>query len=136
MPVTLLDGPLLKMAHRDVPALSAADTVFDAARLMAAQHRSFVPVLDAGGRALGVVTEARLLAAAYGAQGPSQLLSAVMQPALCLPQDVDAASAFQQCLAEGGAPIARRTVAKYREAVGLGSSVQRRRQRAISARAA
>jgi PAS domain S-box-containing protein len=105
MPVTLLDGPLLKMAHRDVPALSAADTVFDAARLMAAQHRSFVPVLDAGGRALGVVTEARLLAAAYGAQGPSQLLSAVMQPALCLPQDVDAASAFQQCLAEGGAPV-------------------------------
>ena len=31
--------------------------------------------------------------------------------------------------------IARRTVAKYREAIGIGSSVQRRRQKAIGARA-
>jgi RNA polymerase sigma-54 factor len=35
-----------------------------------------------------------------------------------------------------GFDIARRTVAKYREAVGIGSSVQRRRQKAIGARAA
>lgn len=35
-----------------------------------------------------------------------------------------------------GFDIARRTVAKYREAIGLGSSVQRRRQKAIEARAA
>ncbi len=35
-----------------------------------------------------------------------------------------------------GFGLARRTVAKYREAIGLGSSVQRRRQKAISARAA
>jgi RNA polymerase sigma-54 factor len=35
-----------------------------------------------------------------------------------------------------GFELARRTVAKYREAIGLGSSVQRRRQKAISARAA
>jgi RNA polymerase sigma-54 factor len=35
-----------------------------------------------------------------------------------------------------GFDIARRTVAKYREAIGLGSSVQRRRQKAIGARAA
>jgi RNA polymerase sigma-54 factor len=34
-----------------------------------------------------------------------------------------------------GFDIARRTVAKYREAIGLGSSVQRRRQKAIGARA-
>jgi RNA polymerase sigma-54 factor len=40
-------------------------------------------------------------------------------------------------LRERGFDIARRTVAKYREALGLGSSVQRRRQQAISgARAA
>jgi RNA polymerase sigma-54 factor len=32
-----------------------------------------------------------------------------------------------------GFDIARRTVAKYREALGLGSSIQRRRQRAIAA---
>jgi RNA polymerase sigma-54 factor len=35
-----------------------------------------------------------------------------------------------------GFDIARRTVAKYREAIGLGSSVQRRRQKAIGNRAA
>jgi RNA polymerase sigma-54 factor len=31
-----------------------------------------------------------------------------------------------------GFDIARRTVAKYREALGIGSSVQRRRQKAIA----
>lgn len=35
-----------------------------------------------------------------------------------------------------GMDIARRTVAKYREALGIGSSVQRRRQKAIGSRAA
>jgi RNA polymerase sigma-54 factor len=35
-----------------------------------------------------------------------------------------------------GFDLARRTVAKYREAIGLGSSVQRRRKKAMSARAA
>jgi RNA polymerase sigma-54 factor len=35
-----------------------------------------------------------------------------------------------------GFVLARRTVAKYREAIGIGSSVQRRRQRAIQGRAA
>jgi RNA polymerase sigma-54 factor len=35
-----------------------------------------------------------------------------------------------------GFDIARRTVAKYREAIGLGSSVQRRRQKALEGRAA
>jgi RNA polymerase sigma-54 factor len=35
-----------------------------------------------------------------------------------------------------GFDIARRTVAKYREAIGIGSSVQRRRQKAIGRSAA
>ena len=39
-------------------------------------------------------------------------------------------------LRQEGFDIARRTVAKYREAIGIGSSVQRRRQKAIGARAA
>ena len=34
-------------------------------------------------------------------------------------------------LKDQGFDLARRTVAKYREAMGIGSSVQRRRQRAI-----
>jgi RNA polymerase sigma-54 factor len=36
-----------------------------------------------------------------------------------------------EMLKSEGFDIARRTVAKYREAIGLGSSVQRRRQKAI-----
>ena len=39
-------------------------------------------------------------------------------------------------LKEKGFNIARRTVAKYREALGLGSSVQRRRQKALEGKAA
>ncbi|MEP6341554.1 RNA polymerase factor sigma-54 [Parasphingorhabdus sp.] len=39
-------------------------------------------------------------------------------------------------LKERGFDIARRTVAKYREALGLGSSVQRRRQKALQGKAA
>jgi len=35
-------------------------------------------------------------------------------------------------LRERGFDLARRTVAKYREAIGLGSSVQRRRQKALN----
>ena len=35
-----------------------------------------------------------------------------------------------------GFDIARRTVAKYREAIGIGSSVQRRRQKALGTHAA
>jgi RNA polymerase sigma-54 factor len=38
-----------------------------------------------------------------------------------------------ELLNERGFDIARRTVAKYRESLGLGSSIQRRRQRAIAA---
>ena len=41
-----------------------------------------------------------------------------------------------ELLQKQGFDIARRTVAKYREAMGIGSSVQRRRQKAIEARAA
>ncbi len=41
-----------------------------------------------------------------------------------------------EMLRDKGMDIARRTVAKYREALGIGSSVQRRRQKALQGRAA
>lgn len=44
--------------------------------------------------------------------------------------------ALVDLLKEQGFVLARRTVAKYREAIGIGSSVQRRRQRAIAGKAA
>ena len=104
-PAQLLGGLLLDLANRSLSALSPADTVFDAARLMAAQRLSHVAVLDTQGRPLGVVTESVLLAAAHGPHGPSQGIAEVMQPALCVPHTLDAATGFQRCLAEGGAPL-------------------------------
>jgi RNA polymerase sigma-54 factor len=44
--------------------------------------------------------------------------------------------ALVEMLKDQGFVLARRTVAKYREAMGIGSSVQRRRQRAIQGKAA
>lgn len=40
--------------------------------------------------------------------------------------------ALVDLLRQKGFDVARRTVAKYREAIGLGSSVQRRRQKALA----
>ena len=54
--------------------------------------------------------------------------------ALITAEDPDAILSDDQLvemLKAEGFDIARRTVAKYREAIGLGSSVQRRRQKAI-----
>jgi len=50
------------------------------------------------------------------------------QPTAILSDD-----ALVDLLNERGFDLARRTVAKYREAIGLGSSVQRRRQKALAA---
>jgi RNA polymerase sigma-54 factor len=52
------------------------------------------------------------------------------------PQRILSDDTLVDLLKAEGFDIARRTVAKYREAIGLGSSVQRRRQKALSARAA
>ena len=49
------------------------------------------------------------------------------------PKAVLSDDALVDLLKQSGFDLARRTVAKYREAIGLGSSVQRRRQKAITA---
>jgi RNA polymerase sigma-54 factor len=59
--------------------------------------------------------------------------------ALCAAEDpmrILSDDTLVELLKAEGFDIARRTVAKYREAIGIGSSVQRRRQKAIGARAA
>ena len=48
-------------------------------------------------------------------------------------EDVLSDDKLVELLIGEGFDIARRTVAKYREALGLGSSVQRRRARALKA---
>jgi len=52
------------------------------------------------------------------------------------PQAILSDDQLVELLRAKGFDIARRTVAKYREAIGLGSSVQRRRQKAMEGRAA
>jgi RNA polymerase sigma-54 factor len=49
------------------------------------------------------------------------------------PKAILSDDALVDLLREKGFELARRTVAKYREAIGLGSSVQRRRQKALAA---
>lgn len=76
-----------------------------------------------------------------GADGSSASAETVKSriKALIAAEKVDAIlsdDTLVEMLRDEGFDLARRTVAKYREAIGFGSSVQRRRQRAISARAA
>jgi len=74
-----------------------------------------------GGDAVSAEAVKSRIKALIGAEDPNKILSD--------DQLVDVLKAE-------GFDIARRTVAKYREAIGLGSSVQRRRQKAIGSRAA
>ncbi len=75
-----------------------------------------------GGDAVSAEAVKSHIARLIGAEAPDAILSD---------------DALVDLLRGRGFDIARRTVAKYREAIGLGSSVQRRRQKAISgARAA
>jgi RNA polymerase sigma-54 factor len=60
-----------------------------------------------------------------------RMLIALEEPQAILSDDT-----LVDLLKDKGFDLARRTVAKYREAIGLGSSVQRRRQKAIQAQAA
>ncbi len=50
-----------------------------------------------------------------------------------VPEDILSDDKLVELLRGKGFDLARRTVAKYREAIGLGSSVQRRRQKALDA---
>ena len=49
------------------------------------------------------------------------------------PKSILSDDALVDLLRDKGFDLARRTVAKYREAIGIGSSVQRRRQKALEA---
>ena len=78
-------------------------------------------------------------AAEGGGEAASALAVKAAIKALIAAESADAIlsdDTLVDCLREKGFDIARRTVAKYREALGLGSSVQRRRAKAIAAKAA
>ena len=79
----------------------------------------------------GVATEGGEGASAESVKSRIRALITAETPDAILSDDT-----LVEMLNKEGFGLARRTVAKYREAIGLGSSVQRRRQKAISARAA
>jgi RNA polymerase sigma-54 factor len=82
--------------------------------------RSGIQSNDGGDAASSEAVKSHIKAL-IAAEGPAQILSD---------------DQLVEMLRAKGFDIARRTVAKYREALGIGSSVQRRRQNAIGSRAA
>ena len=79
------------------------------------------------------------IASADGGEGASALAVKAAIKTLISQEAADAIlsdDTLVEMLKGQGFDLARRTVAKYREAIGIGSSVQRRRARAIEAKAA
>ena len=82
---------------------------------------------------------ARIGASGGGADGESAVSAETVKAAIRQLIDAENAGAvlsddaLVDLLRDKGFDLARRTVAKYREAIGLGSSVQRRRRRALAA---
>jgi RNA polymerase sigma-54 factor len=67
-----------------------------------------------------------------GEAASASAVKAVIGELIAGETDVLSDDKLVEILRDRGFDLARRTVAKYREAIGLGSSVQRRRQRKIS----
>jgi RNA polymerase sigma-54 factor len=76
------------------------------------------------------------VAADDGEGASAEAVKAAIQRLVAGETEVLSDDQLVELLKEQGMVLARRTVAKYREAVGIGSSVQRRRQRAIQGKAA
>jgi RNA polymerase sigma-54 factor len=76
------------------------------------------------------------VAADDGEGASAEAVKAAIGKLVAAETDVLSDDALVDLLKEQGFVLARRTVAKYREAIGIGSSVQRRRQRAIQGKAA
>lgn len=76
------------------------------------------------------------VAADDGEGASADAVKAAIQRLIAAETEVLSDDQLVELLKGQGMVLARRTVAKYREAVGIGSSVQRRRQRAIQGKAA
>jgi RNA polymerase sigma-54 factor len=71
--------------------------------------------------------------AADGGEGASaEAVKAAIGKLIAVETDIVSDDTLVELLRGQGFDLARRTVAKYREAIGIGSSIQRRRQRAIA----
>ena len=76
------------------------------------------------------------VAAESGEGASAEAVKAAIGKLIAEESDILSDDTLVDLLKEQGFDLARRTVAKYREAMGIGSSIQRRRQRAISGKAA
>ena len=79
----------------------------------------------------GIASDSSEGASATAVKAAIRALIVAERPAEILSDDT-----LVELLKEQGLNLARRTVAKYREAIGIGSSVQRRRAAAVNAKAA
>jgi RNA polymerase sigma-54 factor len=71
------------------------------------------------------------VASAEGEGAAAEAVKAAIKDVIAAEQDVLSDDAIAAILKDKGLEVARRTVVKYREAMGIGSSIQRRRQRKI-----
>ncbi|URD60137.1 RNA polymerase factor sigma-54 [Sphingomonas sp. KRR8] len=76
------------------------------------------------------------VAADSGDGASAEAVKAAISRLIANETDILSDDTLVDLLKEQGFDLARRTVAKYREALGIGSSIQRRRQRAIAGKAA
>jgi RNA polymerase sigma-54 factor len=76
------------------------------------------------------------VAAEDGEGASAEAVKAAIAKLIAAETDILSDDALVELLKEQGFDLARRTVAKYRESLGIGSSIQRRRQRAMSGKAA
>ena len=93
-----LQRPLSDIASRPVVSCPPERPLIEAALLLASQRLSCLPVLDAQGRALGVLTEGRVQSALHQGQPPETLVQEVMGPAFTVPDTCDCDTAYRHCL--------------------------------------
>lgn len=72
------------------------------------------------------------VASAEGDGAAAEAVKAAIRQVIEAEQDILSDDAIAALLKQRGMDVARRTVVKYREAMGIGSSIQRRRQRKIA----
>ena len=93
-----LQRSLSDIASRPVVSCPPERPLIEAALLLASRRLSCLPVLDAKGRALGVLTEGRVQSALHQGQPPETPVGEVMGPAFTVPDTCDCETAYRHCL--------------------------------------
>lgn len=138
---------LIDIAARAVACLAPADSVAEAARLMAAQRISSIVVTGADGRPVGIVTERDMLRAMQARRCPQAVLEEVMAaPVVSVSLSTDLAEGQRLCrerlirhlviVDEQGLPVGVVSETDFRLNLNLTALAGRRKVLAVSRRAA